>query len=105
MPEIAVTLNEAESRYEISSDGALAGFAEIQHRPGRILFTHTEVDSAFQGQGLAAQLATAALADAAATGDTIVPYCSYIAKYLRAHDVAGAVVHFPAGEDPAAEPS
>jgi predicted GNAT family acetyltransferase len=40
-----------------------------------ILFIHTEVDPAFQGQGLASQLAAGALADAVATGDTIVPYC------------------------------
>ena len=105
MPEIAVTLNETESRYEITSDGALAGFAEIQRRPGRILFTHTEVDPTFQGQGLAAKLAAAALADASASGDTIVPHCSYIARYLHTHDVAGAVVHFPASADPTTEPS
>ncbi|MGN8026701.1 GNAT family N-acetyltransferase [Microbacterium sp. 22242] len=96
MPEIAVTLNEAASRYEISSDGALAGFAEFRRRPGEILFTHTEVDPAFQGQGLAAKLAAAALADAVAIGDTIVPYCPYIANYLRTHDVPGASVRFPA---------
>ncbi len=96
MPEIAVTLNEVESRYEITSDGALAGFAEIQRRPGLILFTHTEVDPAFQGQGLAAKLAAEALADAAGSGDTIVPYCPYIDKYLRTHDVPGATVRFPA---------
>ena len=104
MPETAVTLNEAESRYEITSDGELAGFAEFQRRPGMILFTHTEVDSAFQGQGLASKLAAGALTDAAATGDTIVPYCPYINKYLRTHEVPGATVRFPAepsAEDPA----
>jgi len=95
MPEISVTKNEAESRYEITSDGALAGFAEFQRRPGTFLFTHTEVDPAFQGQGLASKLAAEALADAVATGDTIVPYCPYINKYLRTHDVPGAKVRFP----------
>ncbi|MFB7844159.1 GNAT family N-acetyltransferase [Microbacterium sp. NPDC056052] len=95
MPEIAVTLNEAESRYEITSDGALAGFAEFQRRPGTILFIHTEVDPAFQGQGLASRLAADALADAVATGDTIVPYCPYINTYLRTHEVPGAKVRFP----------
>lgn len=96
MPETAVTLNESESRYEISVDGALAGFAEFQRRPGTILFIHTEVDPAFQGQGLAAQLAAGALADAVASGDTIVPYCPYINRYLRTHEVPGAKVRFPA---------
>lgn len=96
MSDIAVTLNEAASRYEITSDGALAGFAEFERRPGLILFIHTEVDPAFQGQGLASKLAAEALADAAASGDTIVPYCPYINKYLRTHEVPGAKVRFPA---------
>lgn len=95
MPETAVTLNEAQSRYEITSDGALAGFAEFQRRPGMILFVHTEVDPEFQGQGLASKLAAGALADAVASGDTIVPYCPYINKYLRTHEVPGAKVRFP----------
>ena len=95
MPEIAVALNDEASRYEITVDGALAGFAEITRRPGLILFTHTEVDPAFQGQGLAGRLAADALADAAATGDTIVPYCPYIARYLHRHEVPGATVRFP----------
>jgi len=95
MPEISVTKNEAESRYEITSDGTLAGFAEFQRRPGTILFTHTEVDPAFQGQGLASKLAADALADAVATRDMIVPYCPYINKYLRTHEVPGAKVRFP----------
>ncbi|GAA4480750.1 GNAT family N-acetyltransferase [Microbacterium panaciterrae] len=95
MPAFAVTLNEAESRYEITSNSVVAGFAEIERRPGLILFTHTEVNPAFQGQGIASKLAAEALADAVATGDTIVPYCPYINKYLRTHDVPGAKVRFP----------
>ena len=105
MPDTAVTLNEAESRYEITSDGELAGFAEFQRRPGTILFTHTEVDPAFQGQGLAAKLAAEALADAVATGDTIVPYCPYINKYLRTHEVQGATVRFPPEPSTPGEPA
>ncbi|WP_295013491.1 GNAT family N-acetyltransferase [uncultured Microbacterium sp.] len=100
MPQISVSLDDAASRYEISVDGALAGFAEFQRRPGRILFTHTEIDPTFQGQGLAGILAKDALADAVATGLTIVPYCPYIARYLRTHDVPGAQVEFP--DDPEA---
>ena len=105
MPDTAVTRNEAESRYEITSDGELAGFAEFQRRPGMILFTHTEVDPAFQGQGLASKLAAEALADAVAAGDTIVPYCPYINKYLRTHEVPGANVHFPAEPSAPGEPA
>lgn len=93
--ETAVTRNDDESRYEIRLGDTLAGFAEFQNRPGEILFTHTEVDPAFQGKGLAGILAADALADAAASGDTIVPYCPYIAAYLKKHEVAGASVRWP----------
>lgn len=95
MPEPQVELNEEASRYEISADGVLAGFAEIVRRPGETLFTHTEVDPAFQGRGLAGRLAAEALADVVASGDTIVPYCEYIATYLHTHDVPGATVRYP----------
>jgi len=90
-----VTRNDEASRYEIRVGDTLAGFAEIKLREGEILFTHTEVDPAFQGQGLAPVLAGEALADAAKSGDTIVPYCSYIAGFLKRNEVAGAQVRWP----------
>lgn len=95
MPKISITRNDEASRYEIRSDGTLAGFAEFERRPSVIAFTHTEVDPAFQGQGLAGRLAAEALADAAASGDTILPSCPYIENYLRTHDVEGAIVRWP----------
>ncbi|MDR6866522.1 putative GNAT family acetyltransferase [Microbacterium resistens] len=95
MPEISIARNDEASRYEIRSDGTLAGFAEFELRPSLIAFTHTVVDPAFQGQGLASRLAAYALADAVASGDTIIPYCPYIEKYLRTHEIAGAKVRWP----------
>ncbi len=109
MTDITVTRNDDESRYEIRSDDVLAGFAEFDLRPGSIRFIHTEVDPAFQGQGLAAKLASAALTDAAGRGEAIVPLCPYIAKYLETHEIAGAEIRWPraspshgasTGEDP-----
>lgn len=90
-----VTRNDETSRYEIRLGETLAGFAEFERRPGEILFTHTEVDPAFQGKGLASILASGALTDAATSGDTIVPYCPYIAKYLTTHEVEGAEIRWP----------
>lgn len=95
MTDITVTRNDEESRYEIRTDDVLAGFAEFDLRPGSIRFTHTEVDPAFQGQGLAGKLASAALTDAASRGDAIVPLCPYIAKYLETHEIPGAEVRWP----------
>ena len=96
MTDTTVTRNDDASRYEIHVDGALAGFAEYDLRPGAIRFIHTEVDDAFQGQGLAAILAKAALTDAVASDLAIVPLCPYIAKYLTKHEIPGAEIRWPA---------
>ena len=95
MTDLAVTRNDEASRYEIRSDGVLAGFAAFQRKPGEIRFIHTEVDPAFRGGGVSVRLAAESLADAAASGDTIVPYCPFIAKYLRTHEVEGATIRWP----------
>ena len=93
--DTTVSRNDDASRYEIRVGDTLAGFAEFDHRPGEIRFIHTEVDPAFQGRGLAGILAKAALTDAAASGEAIVPLCPYIAKYLETHDIPGAEIRWP----------
>lgn len=95
MTDITVTRNDDASRYEIHSDETLAGFAEFELRPGAIRFIHTEIDPAFQGQGLAGILAERALTDAAASRDAIVPLCPYIAKYPTTHEIPGAEIRWP----------
>jgi len=95
MTDTTVTRNDDASRYEITVGDVLAGFAEFDLRSGAIRFTHTEIDPAFQGRGLAGILAKAALTDAAASGDAIVPLCPYIAKYLETHEIPGAEIRWP----------
>jgi predicted GNAT family acetyltransferase len=95
MTAVTITRNDDTSRYEIRSDDVLAGFAEFELRPGAVRFTHTEVDPAFQGQGLAGKLAAYALADAASSDHAIVPLCPYIAKYLETHEIEGAEIRWP----------
>lgn len=95
MTDFTVTRDDESSRYEIRSGDVLAGFAAFDLRPGSIRFLHTEVDPAFQGQGLAGKLASAALTDAAGRGEAIVPLCPYIAKYLETHEIPGAEIRWP----------
>lgn len=108
MTNTRVERDDDQSRYEIYvSDAAdsestpsgdtLAGFAEFVQETGRIRFTHTVIDHAFRGRGLADVLAAEALADVARRGDTIVPLCPFIAKYLTENEVAGAIVQWPHG--------
>jgi predicted GNAT family acetyltransferase len=81
-----VTHNTAESRYEITVDGEVAGFAEYSTEGDAVRFTHTEVDEAWEGQGLASKLAAFALDDVRSRGLQAVPQCRFIARYIARHE-------------------
>ena len=49
--------NPAEKRYEVHVDGELAGFATYHLSGPRITLIHTEVDDAYEGQGIGKLLA------------------------------------------------
>jgi hypothetical protein len=72
-------------RFELQIGDTVAGFAEYRLEPGRVVFTHTEVDSAFEGQGLGSKLASGALDSVRGRGLAIVPLCPFIAAYVRRH--------------------
>jgi predicted GNAT family acetyltransferase len=80
-----VTRNDEKSRYEIHLGDTVAGFAAFRPKPGRLAFTHTVVDPAFEGQGLGSTLVREALADTAARGEVIVPFCPFIQDWLKRH--------------------
>jgi predicted GNAT family acetyltransferase len=88
---IEVTDNTAAKRFEVRVDGVLAGFAAyLLHpgfgdRPGVVVFTHTEVEPDFQGQGVAQELAARALDEVRAHGLKAQPLCPFIASYIRRH--------------------
>ncbi|MDQ1747301.1 MAG: uncharacterized protein QOD07_1564 [Frankiaceae bacterium] len=86
MSDIAVADVTGASRYEITVDGVLAGFAAYRDRAGRRVFTHTEIDPRFEGQGLGSRLVRAALDDVRARGLTIVPLCPFVRAWLDKHD-------------------
>ena len=80
-----VHIPEAE-RYEIHVDGAVAGFTEAHPlEDGIVHFPHTEVDDAYEGQGLAKVLVTGALDDIRRRGLKIFVTCAYIRRFLPKH--------------------
>jgi predicted GNAT family acetyltransferase len=92
---ILVELNEAENRYDIKVDGQLAGFTEYRETDTELAFTHTETFKEFAGQGLGRDLVAGALADAVTHGKTIVPYCPFVAKYIRRNPESAPDVRWP----------
>lgn len=86
MSDVVVTENPGESRYEARIDGALAGFAEYQLTERSIVFTHTEVDSAYEGQGVGSALARYSLDDIRARGERdVVPVCPFYQRWIEKH--------------------
>ncbi|MEU8340107.1 GNAT family N-acetyltransferase [Spirillospora sp. NPDC048832] len=80
-----VTDNPGQSRYEITVDGDLAGFVEYERGEGSVVFIHTEVDPAFEGKGIGGALARGALDDVRAKGQSVVPLCPFIKKWIGKH--------------------
>jgi predicted GNAT family acetyltransferase len=84
-----------ESRYEITADGRLAGFARYVRTGRRTIFVHTEVLPEFEGKGIGSALAAAALDDVRASGRTVVPLCPFIASYIEHHPEHDGIVDHP----------
>lgn len=74
--------NVRRHRYEVVHDGVRAGLADYRLEPGAIAFTHTEIDEAFRGRGLASTLIRHALDDARGKGLAVHPHCPFVQGYL-----------------------
>jgi predicted GNAT family acetyltransferase len=84
-PDIEVVDNSEGGRFEVWSGGTLVGRAVYRTEPGKVVFTHTEVDPALQGHGIAQMLAARALDEVRASGRQVVPLCPFVASYIRKH--------------------
>lgn len=81
----AVRRNDDENRYEIFVDDELAGFTDAQPHGDLVRFPHTQVDSRFQGRGLATQLIQGALDDVRARGLRVHATCPFVVDFLAEH--------------------
>lgn len=83
--QIAIADNADAERYEVRSDGELAGSLTYRLRPGLIELVHTEVDEEFEGKGLGSQLISFALEDARKRGLAVLPFCPFVNDYMQRH--------------------
>lgn len=95
--DIVVTNVPAELRYEARDGENLAGLAAyLLTRNELIVFTHTEVEDGYEGQGVGSRLARSALDDARARGLGVVPVCPFVKGWIERHpDYADLVQPLP----------
>jgi predicted GNAT family acetyltransferase len=84
-PDVAIADNPAESRFEISVDGELAGLAAYRDGQAGRAFTHTEVAAEYEGMGLASQLIRYALDEARNAGRKVLPFCPFVRSFIERH--------------------
>lgn len=77
--------NPDAERYEATVNGVVAGYVSYGSRPGLIAFVHTEVDGAFEGQGIGSALVGGALEDARRRRLEVLPFCAFVNSYMQRH--------------------
>lgn len=85
LDQLTVRDNSEGNRFEIDlGDGSFA-IAEYTLPAGKIMFTHTEVPEAHEGQGLGTKLIRFALDAARERGLKVIPICPFFAAYMQEH--------------------
>ena len=85
-PAFAARDNPEKHRFEIDlGDGSFA-IAQYNLLEGKIMFTHTEVPPAHEGQGIGTALIVHALASARERGLKVIPICPFFAAYMQKHE-------------------
>lgn len=77
--------NEAEHRFEIDVGDAKA-VAVYEREPGKIIFIHTKVPPAHEGEGIGSTLIRAGLQYARDHQLKVVPICPFFAAYMKKHE-------------------
>jgi uncharacterized protein len=77
--------NVPRSRYEITVDGRVVGFAEYTRHDDTVVFPHTEIEPSMRNRGLGAELVRGALDDVRARGNAVVAQCWYVAEFIDQH--------------------
>lgn len=87
VPELSVTVHDdpKAARFLASVGDAPAGFATYRRTETTFALRHTEVDPAFDGRGVGSALARTALDSIRAADLDLLPFCPFIAGYLRKH--------------------
>lgn len=83
---VQIAYQAEHSRYAVTVDGRMAGFAEFrQSSAGVRAFIHTEIEARWRGRGLGARLIARALASSRVARLRVLPYCPYVRAHIAEH--------------------
>jgi predicted GNAT family acetyltransferase len=83
---LSVRDNREELRYELVRGGEVLGFLLYRIEPdGAVVLVHTDVEPAYEGQGLGTVLVKGALDDLRERGVRAIPLCPFVRAYIRRH--------------------
>jgi predicted GNAT family acetyltransferase len=83
---VSVRDNPEEHRFEAYVDDRLAGFTAYDRTDGEILIVHTEVDDAFEGQGVGSSMVGQVMdLLRAESGLRVTVVCPFVNAWLRRH--------------------
>jgi uncharacterized protein len=84
-PDVQVTDNPDDGRYEAHVNGQLAGYLVYREQPEGIVLVHTEVFDEFEGQGVGGRLVAGVLDEIRERGLSVTPLCRFAAGYIDRH--------------------
>lgn len=91
---VDIARDDAGKRYTATVDDRVAALAEFIPTDELVVFTHTETDPAFEGQGVASRLVRWALDDVRTRGLRVLPLCPFVKVYIGKHlDEYGDLVY------------
>ena len=83
--DITVVDVPERGRFEIRDGEQCVGLASYHVDGGVMTLPHTEVDPAMGGRGLGTALVAAVLDAARERGLHVLPYCSFVRRYIQQH--------------------
>ena len=81
---LILTNNTEQGQYETEVEGQTSR-VEYSIVEGKIYLTYAKVPTEMQGQGIGSALVDLVLQDIEKQNLTVIPTCSFIVSYLRAH--------------------
>ena len=94
----AVTVTRVDAEFTVAVEGKTVGLMKFLDHDAQRVFFHTEVESAFEGHGLATILIAKGLAATRADGMRIVAVCPMVSAYVKKHHDYDDLVDRPTRE-------